>query len=474
LKRIPLYDKFVYFGIILYFIICITISFTQQGTVDSGDSIMHFLYAKYSFIHPSFFFHHWAKPIFVLLSSPFAQFGMTGMKIFNSLVSSLTLLFTFYTAKQFTDKNSFIIVLLLCFAPLNFVITFSGLTEPLFAFFLIFSTYLLVCGREINSSIILSFLPFVRSEGLILLGVFTLYFIVKRKFKIIPFLLTGHVIYSIAGYFYYHDFLWVFTKIPYAKLSSTYGSGPLFHFVNQMTYVIGIPVYLMLIAGLLFMAVSFFHVKYRKMTGKYTEKLILVYGGFLAFLIAHSLFWYFGIFNSMGLKRVLICIIPFIALIGLDGYNFITENLIKNKIAGRITASIIIAYLAIFPFMSNPASIRWNKEFSLSNDQVLINEMATFVNTNYPGYICYYYPPYISLALNIDHFDSAKRRDLPELYSEIEIPKNSLIIWDNWCAVIENGIPLEKLQQDSRLKEVKEFNAPNSRFVIFEKRNELY
>lgn len=350
LKRISLQDKLVIPGITLYFIICIVISFTLQGTVDSGDSIMHFLYAKYSFNHPSFFFHHWAKPIYVLFASPFAQFGIIGIKIFNSLFSSLTLLFTYLTAKKIANKQSFLTVVLLCFAPLNFVITFSGLTEPLFAFFLIFSTYLLISEKEISSSVIISFLPFVRSEGLILLGVFALYFFVKKKYKILPFLLTGHILYSIAGYFYYHDFLWVFTKIPYAKLSSTYGSGPLFHFVGQLTYVIGIPFYILLVAGIIFIIISFFNKQYREVTNKYTEKLVLIYGGFLAFFVAHSLFWYFGIFNSMGLKRVLICVLPFIALIGLDGFNFLTEKLIMNKTAGRITGLIIIAYIVIFPF----------------------------------------------------------------------------------------------------------------------------
>jgi hypothetical protein len=471
LKRIALNDKIVFLGITLYFIICLIVSFTQLGTVDSGDSIMHFLYAKYSFIHPSFFFHHWAKPLFVLLSSPFAQFGIVGMKVFNSIISSLTLLFTFFTAKRFTDKNSFIVVLLLCFAPLNFVITFSGLTEPLFAFFLIFSTYLLISGKEINSSIILSFLPFVRSEGLILIGVFAFYFLIKKKYKILPFLLTGHIIYSVAGYFYYHDFLWVFTKIPYARLSSTYGSGTLFHFVSQLTFVIGIPVYLLLVLGMIFLVISFFYRHYREMTKKYSEKLLLIYFGFIAFIVAHSLFWYLGIFNSMGLKRVLICVIPYIALIGLDGYNFLIEKLIKNKIASGITASIIIAYLIVFPFTRNPAAIKWNREFSSGSDQIEIKEMSAFIKENYPGYICYYYPPYISLELGIDHFDTNKRKELPEIFSEKEIPKNSLIIWDNWYAIVEDGIPLEKLQQDNRFREIKEYNLANSRFVVFAVKN---
>jgi hypothetical protein len=99
--------------------------------------------------------------------------------------------------------------------------------------------------------------------------------------------------------------------------------------------------------------------------------------------------------------------------------------------------------------------------------------MASFIKNKYPDYTYYFYPPYISIALNIDLFNHDKRKDIPEIYTKKEIPKNSLIIWDNWCAVVEYGIPLEKLQQDKRLKEIKEFNVPNVRFVVFESVNGL-
>ena len=64
-------------------------------------------------------------------------------------------------------------------------------------------------------------------------------------------MMVGSVIYSIAGYFVYHDFLWVFTEIPYSKLSSQYGNGKLTHFVDQLFYVVGPIIYLLLITGII-------------------------------------------------------------------------------------------------------------------------------------------------------------------------------------------------------------------------------
>ena len=61
------------------------------------------------------------------------------------------------------------------------------------------------------------------------------------------------------------------------------------------------------------------------------EEIVLILCGFGAFLIAHSLFWYLGIFNSLGLKRVLIGIMPMMALIVLYGFNGISEYLFENR-----------------------------------------------------------------------------------------------------------------------------------------------
>ena len=62
-----------------------------DGTGGSGDSIHHYLYAKYATAHPENFFNHWAKPLYVLLACSFAQFGFVGMKIFNALVALFTI-----------------------------------------------------------------------------------------------------------------------------------------------------------------------------------------------------------------------------------------------------------------------------------------------------------------------------------------------------------------------------------------------
>ncbi len=433
-----------------------------DGTGDSGDSIHHYLFARYAPTHPALFFDHWAKPIFVLLASPFAQFGFIGVKVFNALVTGCTVFLTFKIAQLLDLKNPIVAAIIVIFAPLNFVLTFSGLTEPLFALFISLCLYFVLKDRHITAALILSFLPFVRSEGLIIIGVFGLYFLLKKAWKILPLLSIGHIVYSIAGYFIYHDFLWVFNKIPYAHLSSRYGSGKLFHFVEQLNYVIGIPIYILLcigIIGIIWKAI------------RQTLKLelgLLVLLGFFAFFTAHTLFWYLGIFNSMGLNRVFVGVIPLIAIIALAGFNAITEDIFKEKIKAKwLLQALLIAYIFIFPFTHNPAAINWNTDMNLSADQRDAIHVADIARQHSkPDQRYMFAHPYLSEVLDIDHFDDTQRLNLKKNIMKY-LASGDIVIWESWFAVVENSVTKEYLDQQSDLTNIYTLKNKNSGEVVY-------
>ncbi len=442
-----------------------------DGTGDDGDSIAHYFFARYAPVHPQLYMNHWAKPLFVLISSPFAQFGFVGMKIFNLCVSLLSFYLTFLTAERLGIRNSLLVIVFLIFTPLYYVLTFSGLTEPLFALFLIGAIFLTIRKAWIPAALVVSLMPFVRSEGLISIMVFGLYFIITKKWKYLPWLLTGHLIFALAGYFVYHDLLWVFNKIPYASLTQKYGSGPFLHFIYQLNYVIGIPLYLMLVAGI----ISYPWQYLKKKTDIIPEEYLLVVLGFFTFLFAHSVFWYFGIFNSMGLKRVLLGVLPLIGLMALRGFNFLIEALPAGQKYIRLVAgSLLVIFVVIFPFTHNPAAIDWSKDLTLTGEQKLAKGVAGYVRNNPVGRgarLLYFYP-YLSEALQVDHFDSVKRLDL-SLKDLSSLQRDDRIIWDNWFAVVESHVTLETLAQTPGLIREIDFSAKNDgreiRFVIFRK-----
>ena len=447
--------------------ILIVLLFDGTGERGSGDSILHYLYSKYALSDPSLFFNHWAKPMFVFFSFPFAQFGIVGIKFFNIIVAAFTLFFTYKTAKELNYKNAIIASIILLFTPLYFILIFSGLTEILFSLFLIYCTYQFVKKKYLLGTIIISFLPFIRSEGLIIIGIFGFFLLIKKEWKIIPYLIFGHVIYSLLGYFYYNDILWVFTKIPYAKLSSTYNSGELFHFANQLFYVVGAPIYLFFVLGIISIIKDYF-INHKTL---FNETSLLIFGSFLSYFVAHSLFWYLGIFNSMGLKRVLIAVAPLIAIITLIGYNFVTENISNKKYKlKKIVQALVLIIIILFPFSSNKSAINWDKDFRLVKSQKLVMDVAEYLKTNVKNTVYIYSDPYLSELLNINHFDKKIRKGL-SLQNFRQLKNNEIIIWDNWFGVIEHGISEEKIRSLPNLKELKNFEIKDGgreiKFILF-------
>ena len=415
-----------------------------DGTGDTGDSVSHYLFAKYAPKHPELYFDHWAKPVFVLLASPFAQFGFTGMKIVNSCVVLLTIFTTYHIAKTLKFRNAIIVSFILICTPLYFTLTFSGLTEPLFALVVSISILLLLKDKYVAASILISFLPFIRSEGLIFIGIFAIYFAFKCKWKMLPFLVVGHLIYSFLGYFIHHDLLWVIREIPYAHLDSIYGNGTLFHFSEKLYYLLGLPIYFLFVVGLI--AIYWDAIKKKS---NLNEQVLLALG-FLTFFIAHSLFWFLGIFGSMGLLRVFICVMPIIALVALKGYNFITETVFgQSKLPQLILKALLIISVIIFPFTTNKAALNFNRDFSISQEQLLVQQMADFSIKNYgtkQTYVCAH--PYFSLALDIDPFDKTKMADWNES-NLLNLQSGSLLIWDSHFALIDLGVTKQIIDSDS-------------------------
>lgn len=428
-------NRKIYVTLALYAVLAVAVISLFNGIGDSGDSILHYLYSKYAFKHPELFLHHWAKPVFVLLSAPFAQFGFTGMKVFNALVTGCTIFFTYKICETLNIKNALFTVVLLLFAPLHFVLIFSGLTEPLFAAFLSGSLYLMVRERHFSSAVVLSFLPFVRSEGLVIIAVWVFCFLLKKRWYAVAGLVVGHVLYAVAGWLLYdYELLWIFKKMPYSYRSQ-YGSGSFTHYFVQLTYVVGIPIYALLWLGV----ISIVRNTLQRSSNLYIQVPILL--GFGAFFMTHTMAWYLGLMGSMGLVRVLISVMPLIAIIALLGFNFITEEIFtRNKNIKFAIKIILIGYVLIFPFTPNPAAFNW-KDLNLNKYDIQAIQVRDYIteNVGIGNRKFLYVHPYMSEILNIDHFDSQQHQELQPDFMQ-HLNEGDVVIWDFWFSVVERGV----------------------------------
>ncbi|NVO21718.1 MAG: hypothetical protein HXX13_18615 [Bacteroidetes bacterium] len=459
-KRLSKDDVIAGAILLLLLVPVIYLAFFRAFECDAGDSVMHYYFAHYAFKQPSLLLDHWAKPLFTLLAIPLAGFGFGGMKFFNGMLGLLSGYVAFLVSKKLDLRFPWMAIILVLFSPSYFINLFSGYTEPLFGLMLIFAIYLVMDDKPISSSVVVSFLPFVRSEGLMIIMVFAFYFFIAKNFKPIILLLTGHLVYAFIGMLAGKDFLWVFTEIPYS-FGGRYGHGTIQAYSETLLLTMGVPIFILCVCGIILLIAGIFSSKLPPVNAYRKETQVLLLGSFMAYFLFHSLAWGLGLFGSMGLSRIIIVLVPLGGVMALVAISFFYSWLPGRYILiGKSLFALILAYILIFPFLHNPASFNFKKDFRRSPEMNVMHQIAKDINTSFPGRYLYYSNPYLSYALNINHFDASKHLCFTIWKGRHKTLPNSLVIWDSWFSVVEERTDSTSLLSDSTLRLVRRYKDP--------------
>lgn len=417
---------------------------TGEGAYGGADNIGHFRIARYAFQYPELFFDHWGKPVFTLLFAPAAQLGFVATQLQNLLIGLVTLWLAADLLKIVSVARRWPVILLGALAPMNFMLLQSCLTEVLMGLFLVASIWLVFKKKPYAAAILLSFLPFVRTESVVVFPLFMVYFAFHRQFMPIILLATGSIVYSISGYFVYQDIGWIFNKMPYSLGDSLYGSGELLHFVKNLPLIVGIPFLLMLIAGIVDWSLKIQKSVFKPDPGFWL--FWLVNGSWGLYFAAHSYVWWQGTGGSLGLIRVIAAVIPLMAVTAALGFHRMAE-LVKSPLLVSGFGVVVIAWQLLTPVRQHPLPFRWERP------QQLMKEAAHFIHSAEPAKI-HYFDPFLLHFLEMDPFN-------PSLSTwgagDKITPSNGmdfgdLLVWDAHFGPNEGGISPEAVMQDPRLQ----------------------
>ena len=427
----------------VYFFTFLACSLLSTGTYGGGDSWMHYLFAKYAFKHPTNLLDQWGKPLFTLLASPWAQFGFSGIKFFNIISAISTGYLSFLIARQHFQKLAWTSVVFVLSVPIYFVCVFSGLTEILFALFLIAGIYLYQNFHERWACVIISFLPFVRSEGFLIIPVFVLITLYYRQLFALFLLSAGTLFFSIIGYLIAHNWLWVFSTNPYLRAVNVYGKGPITQFIRANEAIAGVPQVLLVLLAILIFIRSFFNELKTKSFGKnrmLNIRFVLIFGSFAAYFIAHSIFWKLGIFGSLGLTRVMAGIGPCIGLTSFFAFEYLLELMLFQQFWSWGKYFILVLILAVL-FM--PLKVNRNDiPYRLSRlEMVQFQSCQWLKDNNFLDSYFYYYDPFVAHLLNLDPFDTKRNFSIYYGNEGLFLKQNAIIVWDSKFCPVEGHVP---------------------------------
>ena len=195
------------------------------------------------------------------------------------------------------------------------------------------------------------------------------------------------------------------------------------------------------------------------------NQTLLVYGIILVFYVAHSLFWYLGLFHSFGLKRVFIAIIPLILIVGLEGLESLLLLFSSHKTRTRIIRVTTIIIL-IFPFTKNKMALGLPQNYHLSPNQAVVDEVALWLQSSKNKHNTVSYANhYFAMSLDID-MDNPKKVLALGLAKENYLPKGTIVLWDSYFAPSDQGVEQSFFVNNQDYKQLKAFSTTNGNYIV--------
>lgn len=362
--------RLMYALIAVILFIDLVILVLSNGYSGGSYSVMHYQFARWAFTNPENLLNSWANPLFTLVAAPFALLGFKSLQLMNIILGILAGYFAYRVAKELNMKSPLLALVICSFTPVFMITFFGGTTEIMFAFVAILGTFLLIKERFLAGAIVISLLPLIRLDGLILLPVYAIYFIRRRKLQFLPLLLSATVFYSLIGMLFGRNLLWLFEWVKIWS-DSIYGHGSFFQFILRSPGFFGIPNEIFFVTGLV--AGLWLYIRERK---EYSKEFVLVVLPFVIYFLAHSFAWWQGIGNSQGLSRYMAAIVPFMAVMATRGlYLFAKMFFIIFKSEAVRIGALILGFASIIHI---PFAIQ-NYPVSLSSTDWAISDAAEFI-----------------------------------------------------------------------------------------------
>jgi hypothetical protein len=429
-----------------------------QTPVDPGDGIQHFFIAQASWYKPILFLDHWGKPLFILLSSTFAQFGLGGMVVFNVLVFVLTVTFAWKILDYFNVNRffalSFPFFLLLTQDYSNTLL--GGLTEPLFSLLLMIAIWFWIKEKCFFFAIFIGLLLFSRSEGMLPIVLGFLLLTYTKHWKAVPFLILPLLFYSFAGLFAFGDFFWYFTQSPYQLSNGIYGVGSYDHYLMSYKNFLGNHGLFLFILAIPATVIHFIRKEYSNTTCGMTY---LSYGTFLGVILVHSYLWGTGKGGSMGLTRIATLALPSFLVCQIF---FLSKTPWRWPLLSNIFALslfwILCAYLVFTPYLkkeSKPMELAVKAVYE--KNKVLLEGHK--VETSHP---------YFALLLGENYFKPNSKVHLMSSDLTKTTSPNTFVLWDSHFGPLESKIPLESLWQNPKFQLISAEKALQNAVYLFQ------
>lgn len=429
-------------GVLFYWAASLYLFYQSNVPLEAGDGIMHYQLARFSWQMPANLMHHWGKPVFTILSSPFAQLGFVGMVVFNLLLFSLSAWAVYRLSRFFHLALAGLSPFVLMSSMVNFEMVNAGMTEILMGTLSILGLWLFVLSRYRWAAMVVSLSIVARPESVVVLPAFAILLMSLKQWRAVPFLATGFLLFSALGFLFFEkDLSWVITEDPYPAVSG-YGAGSLWHFTRNADLIFGYFLLFTVPGSLVCLLLD------RQGSGNLKKSVLFSTLVVMAIFTLHSFLWWQGLKGSLGLIRVLATAIPLAAFSGLYTIHFLI-GAFKRKLAPVVFAILLVAFSAFHAIVKSHLPTPSDARIEL------LGQAATWYRAQHHTGRVSYLAPYFGFKAGLNPEDDEKVLLLwsvdPEDPSK-SLSQGDILVWDSQFGPQEGSIPQKSITDNPNLR----------------------
>ena len=403
------------------------------------DGALHFLYAKWAWVHQELFVGVWARPLYTLTYSIPALAGYRAARLFTVLICLIISWQTWRLAEDLTSRESIrlltdanrpLAIILVWLQPSFFLFSADNMTEPVFALVYVIALRLHHRGRKKAGMLVASLTILARPEGFFL-GILWACWILwdvwrdssvsKSSTRIsrsatILLLSCGAFLWWLAALVITGDPLFILHNWPsnWPVTGTIYGAPGMLAYPVRLPEIIGPLLLPPFFAGLYHLIKS--------------RKLATLTSSFLLFFVLHTILRAYGLLGSAGYPRYLISISPAIAIITLVGWTRLAELFRHTSKLLRRGLAVLVIGVSLFLNFTYADGAEWSRDA-----KAIAAAHARFAGDPRPITRFIFSQPYACILFDRDPWENPVftndiRKDLDILRNS---PAGTLAVWDD-------------------------------------------
>lgn len=449
--------------------------------VEGGqDSYNHFLISKYAFQHPELLIDQWGKPVYTFIAHPFCKLGLSYAVLFNIFCTLFAAIFAALSSKALGFRLWLLAFWICIFAPIALGNTLSSLTEPLNMLALSGAFYLYLKNKKWGAVLVFSLMPWIRTEGFVILVPFITFLIIQKEYKLIPWIFTTTLLLNLVGWMMTGKPFWFITENPYVLVELEADrfapeGGSFAYYLQNNKNVFGNVFLILGVIGALKIAIDF----YRKKKENISFAFWVILGVFVAYFFAHSFIMWKGMMGTHGMLRVMMVIVPSLAIAASASLEWISKYHWSKYLQPFLWIAIAIGTFHSYKANGYPTKF-WNLNSpsvkQLSIVPIIEEAHQYIVEQGLDTAVIYHQLPIYNVLYDKNPFPEPLKPawETEDVWS-IDLknnwaPAGSILLWDDYHATREGGITEEQLSQLKNYQKLQTFGGDSRpKLILFYK-----